>query len=99
MDVVNVDTRKPLEMRRPTAEVLGESTTSRILRAKPLTLSVPTISAGLRAVVGLDSLYWDTESALALASACAVVTYESGICRREAPDVWSFVACMHDYSS
>ena len=58
-----MDTRKPLEMRWPTAEVLGESTTSRIVRAKPLTLSVPTISAALRAELGLGFQYLDWTNA------------------------------------
>ena len=74
MELVHVDTRKPLEMRWPTAEVLGESTTSRIVRAKPLTLSVPTMIAALPGGSRSCSLYWDRESALGVASACVSVT-------------------------
>jgi hypothetical protein len=70
VELVHVDTRKPLEMRWPTAEVLGESTTSRILRAKPLTLSVPTMIAALPGGSRSRPWYSDRESALALASAC-----------------------------
>ena len=96
MELEKVDTRKPLEKRRPTAEELGESTAKSESMTKPLILTSATISAGLRAELGLDSQYSDWTNAGALATACVLVTSCYRECRREAPDVWSFVACMHD---
>ena len=60
---------------------------------------LPSLSAALRAELSLGSQYSDWKSALALASACVAYHILIKGCRREAPDVWSFIACMHDYSS
>jgi len=59
VELVKVDTRKPLKKRRPTAEELGESTAKSESMMRPLILASATISAGLRAELGLDSQYSD----------------------------------------
>ena len=77
MELVKVDTRKPLEKRRPTAEDLGESTAKSESLMRPLILASATISAALPGGSRSCSLYWDRESALGVASACVSVPESS----------------------
>ena len=63
MELEKVDTRKPLEKRRPTAEELGESTAKSESMTKPLILTSATISAALRAELGLGFQYLDWTNA------------------------------------
>ena len=70
----NVDTRKTQKKRRPTAGMMGESTAKSESLTKPLILTSATISAALRADLGLGFQYSDWKSALALATACVCFT-------------------------
>ena len=84
----------PLLLRQ--VDELGESVSRWIVWTKPLTLSVLTMGAELPGGSRSCLPYSDRKIALALASACAASHIEIQNCRREAPDVWSFLpnACV-----
>ena len=91
MELEKVDTRKPLKKRRPTAEEMGESTAKGESMTKPLILTSATISAALRADLGLGFQYSDWKSALALATACVCLSH---LYRLEMQAGFSRQACM-----
>ena len=75
--------------------MMGESTAMSESLTRPMILTSATISAGLRADLGLDFQYSDWKSALALATACVCFSHLYRL--KNAGGL--FPPGMHDYSS